>query len=276
MDKNKVLKMDNPIYNDYKRWCIEILPQYYPKLIGIGYDFNIPLSEYTELKDLPDEQWQPILNYEDLYLISNYNRIKSINKKENSYQDKILLQYFYKIGYLYIVFFGKKIKIHRIVGLQYLGKPIGKRVIINHKNAIKWDNRIENLEWVTMGENQIHARELGLMPPKFGFDNKMSVPIIQYSINGKFLKEWGSMREAARHLDIDKAPIGKCCSGNINYTQAYNFIWRFSNNVYVKGIDLDMTNITIRNTPKFFKRRITANLAKENKLIELKLLERNR
>ena len=53
------------------------------------------------------------------------------------------------------------VKVHRIIAESFLGKT--KNLTVNHKNGIKTDNRIENLEWLTHLENCQHARENGLL-----------------------------------------------------------------------------------------------------------------
>lgn len=50
----------------------------------------------------------------------------------------------------------RKIAVHRLVWAVYGDKPITNSLVINHKNGIKNDNRIENLELVTVSENNTH------------------------------------------------------------------------------------------------------------------------
>ncbi len=61
-------------------------------------------------------------------------------------------------------------KVHRLVAMAFIPNPLGYKVI-NHKNAIKTDNRVENLEWCDHKLNIRHARSLGLFPSQRGVNN---------------------------------------------------------------------------------------------------------
>lgn len=64
-------------------------------------------------------------------------------------------------------------KVHKFVALAWLGeKPKGTEV--NHKNGIKSDNSIGNLEYVTHAENCKHSFDTGLQKPKRGELNGMN------------------------------------------------------------------------------------------------------
>lgn len=61
----------------------------------------------------------------------------------------------------------KLVPIHRLVALAHLPNPHNLPQV-NHKNGIKTDNRVENLEWVTISENRRHAYATGLQRGPFG------------------------------------------------------------------------------------------------------------
>jgi len=53
--------------------------------------------------------------------------------------------------------------VHRLVAMAFLGMP-EKGIQVNHKNGIKTDNRLSNIEYVSQSQNIIHAKRNGLMP----------------------------------------------------------------------------------------------------------------
>lgn len=219
------------------------------ELLENGFSFKKPQWEEGALKDLPNEIWRKVYRSNN-YLVSNYSRIKSL------LNNIILKQYFDAKGYLYVSIEGKKDKIHRLVARSFC-MGYGSTKQVNHVTGYKWLNIPIFLEWTTAAKNQIHAYETGLKPKFFGKDNYASMPVIQYSLTGEYIKKWESMKIAERELGIDDAPISKCCKGNINYKQAYGFIWRFEGGNFKIGRNLLPSNIPLFSKPKFSKRRAT-------------------
>lgn len=112
----------------------------------------------------------------------------------------------------------KTFPIHRIVAKAFLQNP-NNLPEVNHKNEIKNDNRVENLEWCdrTYNINYGTARQR--------MKEKMGKKINQYDLNWNFIKTWNSMREAERELGVLNQSISLCCMKKRN--KAGGFRWRY-------------------------------------------------
>lgn len=102
---------------------------------------------------MEQEIWKDIPGYEWKYQVSNIGLIKSKNKILNPYINK----YWYKQTILLKNKIKKTVLIHRMILLSFIWKSL---LQVNHKNWIKTDNRLDNLEYCTHSENQLHRRRI--------------------------------------------------------------------------------------------------------------------
>lgn len=168
-----------------------------------------------------EELWKVIKGYEGLYQISNYGNVK--NKK-----GKLLKlrkdKYGYSIAYLYKNRIMKCKKAHRLVAQAFIPNPDNKPQV-NHINGDKTDNRVENLEWCTNGENIRHSWENNLHKKVFGSNHANAVKIKQYDPQGNFIKEWGSIVEASKYYKTTLSNIWGCLNGY--HKTAKGYIWKY-------------------------------------------------
>lgn len=116
--------------------------------------------------------------------------------------------------------------VHRLVAETYIRNTKNKAQV-NHKNGIKTDNRVENLEWVTHSENTTHAYGTGLMKKRFGSANGKSKAICQLTKGGELIAEFGSACEAQRHTGFRQGNICACANGIKGFRTAGGYLWKW-------------------------------------------------
>lgn len=116
-----------------------------------------------------DESWVPVDGYVGIYDVSNMGRVKTIGRRDRygrPVREKIRRPAADPKGYLrlFLCHDGKNrcFLLHRIVARAFLG-PCPSGYTVNHINGVKTDNREENLEYATKGENSRHAYRMGLL-----------------------------------------------------------------------------------------------------------------
>jgi hypothetical protein len=115
-----------------------------------------------------NEIWEPIKDYESLYLVSNYGRVKSLSHINNLGKlrpecilGNRLTDRGYHTAVLYKNGVRKTFKTHRLVSIAFIPNTENKP-FVNHIDGVKSNNIYTNLEWVTHSENIKHAYKMGL------------------------------------------------------------------------------------------------------------------
>lgn len=193
-----------------------------------------PNSErWLDLTPLKQEAWKNIPNYEDLYQVSNYGRVKSLKYDDGvrkHMKTKILKQCLNTNGYYIVNLNNKSHRVHRLIAKTFISNP-NNYPCVNHIDGNKENNRVNNLEWCTSSYNNKEAYRLGLKrPPMQGkkgekFPKKMK-KILMCDEKGKIIEKFWCLADIPRKYGYSRNEVSKCCRGLKDKYLGY--IWRYA------------------------------------------------
>ena len=180
------------------------------------------------------------------YKVSNLGKILSLNYR-NTGKAELMTPFEDTGGYLRVELSKngetKTCKVHRLVAETFLPNPENKPQV-NHKIEGKKGKKINmvifntdgsvnkertTIEWVTAKENCNYGtrnERCAKAISKAMTNGKLSKPVLQFTLDGEFLREWPSTREIERQLGFDNGAVGKCCKGKLK--SAYGFKWCYA------------------------------------------------
>lgn len=154
--------------------------------------------------------WKEISGYEGLYEVSDTGLVRSLKFGKK----RILSAGKQRKGYLAVQLckdgICKNLLVHRLVARAFIPNPKNLKTV-NHIDENKMNNNVNNLEWLSRGDNARYSRDK---------------PVVQLSKNGNVVATFPSIIEAGRQTGIANSHICKCCHGKRR--SAGGYIWRYA------------------------------------------------
>jgi len=186
------------------------------------------------------EEWKDIPGFEGLYQASSIGRLRSVdriiinkNGKRYKHKGKIKNSFDSDTGYgIYKKTILRKngqyisLWTHRLIAMTFIPNTENKP-FINHINGNPSDNRVENLEWCTPKENNIHARDVLGHDFSIGIRYKGATHIQSKKVKqispktGKIIKIWDSVSDAQRAKIASN--ISMCANGKLSTSGGFKW-----------------------------------------------------
>ena len=190
--------------------------------------------------------WKAVPGYEGIYEVSNIGDVKHLghvkwrftNIRGVDIPPRIgdVINLYDSRGYMQVTLVKNNIRkiarVHRLVAMAFIPNPNNKPEV-NHKNGIRYDNRVENLEWVTKSENERHKYKTGYKTPQHVREaisrankgsNHAKARKVKCLETGQV---FGSTIEASKTIGLSRNAVFNCCKGFCK--TAGGFHWEYTN-----------------------------------------------
>lgn len=163
-------------------------------------------------------EWRTIKGFNNRYLVSEKGEVFDTIRNKNVVQSYTVDGYKKLNLRLNNKYYCRKV--HRLVAESFIPNPQQKEQV-NHKNEIKDDNNVYNLEWTTPKENSNYGNRNSKIS-KANTNGKLSIKVVAYLQSDPAKKFYfKSISEASKILKLTPSRVAEVVSGKYNQTKGY-------------------------------------------------------
>lgn len=189
------------------------------------------------------EEWRPVVGYEGLYEVSDWGRVRSLDMIVHFINRYGFMSHYNKKGRMLKLINSHGYKkvglgkdnqkdVHRLVAEAFIPN-LDNKPQVDHIIPVRngGTNDVWNLRWATQKENLNNEKTIEHFR-KIRHDKT----IVQLSLDGEYINEFSSSRDAEQKTGVNQSDILKCCKGKYfdgrdgkwyNVKQRGGFIWRY-------------------------------------------------
>ena len=180
---------------------------------GIWYEIKRPVQESVDpsVHLQSGELWQAAVYPGEVValaglMVSSWGRVSFQTRRNNHCTPGTRRS----DGYFCVHANGRILRMHRLVAATFMGQPECATMHVNHKDGNRGNNKVENLEYVTPSQNQVHAYANGRVP-KSGRGKAVEARAAGLPVGWQ---RFPSVKDAASHAGVSRYLISKICKGN--------------------------------------------------------------
>ena len=178
-----------------------------------------------------------VKGYEGRYIVTSTGQIFSLKNGKKCSRALVMDKGGYLVVSLWANNSAKQCKVHRLVAEAFIPNPEQKRCV-NHKDGNKQNNNVENLEWVTHGENKHHA--FSVLGERHWMQDKLGKLCMHHKVveqidpsTGEVVARYYGAQEAHRSTGFSQGNISSVCRGQRRI--ANGFYWRYADDASKMG-----------------------------------------
>lgn len=174
------------------------------------------------------ETWKDIPEYIGKYQVSNFGRVRGLDYcvmekggKSRMHKGHILRTYKVTGGYSCVQLFQnntrKHFLVHRLVAMVFIPNPFNYDTV-NHKDEDPTNNRVDNLEWLSLYQNNRYGCHDSNMR------KRLSIPVKQFTLKGEFIREYPSVA-SVKQYGFNPAGVCKAATGKLKTYRGFNWTY---------------------------------------------------